>query len=537
MSTSSARLTLRPGARVALAIATLVFVAWWPYRHVPSLSYCGMDAPVMVEQTRQGADLWNVFGREARKGIEPDVAFYRPLTAFSFALDNSLQGATPDGFHRTDLMLHVLLVLLVAALGRAFALPLWLALAAAIAYALHPLLIEVVPAPERRGDMLAVLALLLCSWGWLRAQASRRWWLLVVAAAGLAPLAKETGFVVPLVLASLVGSGRWWFRLAVGLACMVPAAVARSVVLGGVGGYGSLELSWRALPNSLVTLFDPAELLTARGDLILVAAIVAAAVWCLVRKPTAALVWAVTFTASTLALALVARGVAPWYLYPPVAAVVLGLAAMWHQSGRWARVPVAVVAVLLLLSAPIGGRYPEWSESSRLMEQWLDAVSTVAKESNGEPFLVAGVPRSISLRPTPRFRTRSAAVFNDHGLRSGTTLRLNGPGLVDLEPAAFVDVRELGAQYSLTAELELLGTLRLRAQGPVSLAPPVRWGSAGREAWRVKRGLSQPDALVSVEALADGSLRLSDIRAPLWLWNGEVLQLAPTPGSPGSTEP
>ncbi len=80
----------------------------------------------------------------AEDTIEGSTGYYRPITYISFALDRALWGTNPTGFHLTNLILHMAVVLLlyrvIAALFRREN----LALIAALLFSLHPLTVETV---------------------------------------------------------------------------------------------------------------------------------------------------------------------------------------------------------------------------------------------------------------------------------------------------------------------------------------------------------------------------------------------------------
>jgi hypothetical protein len=108
---------------------------------------------------------------------------WHPLTWLSLMLDWQLQGPEPEGFHRTNLLLHaanavlllLLLLRLTGRLGRS-------ALVAAF-FALHPLHVESVAWAAERKDVLSTLFWLLTLWayvGWVARPGWPRYLLLLV---------------------------------------------------------------------------------------------------------------------------------------------------------------------------------------------------------------------------------------------------------------------------------------------------------------------------------------------------------------------
>lgn len=129
-----------------------------------------------------------------------------PATWLSFQLDATLFGPGPTGFHRTNLLLHLLVVLLVFALARRLGLASAPAMLAAALFGAHPLNVEAVAWVTGRKDLLMTAFLLGAAMAWLSVSPRRRQLgggLLAV----LAMMAKPAAVVAPLLLA-LVGCRR-----------------------------------------------------------------------------------------------------------------------------------------------------------------------------------------------------------------------------------------------------------------------------------------------------------------------------------------
>ncbi|GAM08030.1 transmembrane and TPR repeat-containing protein F38B6.6 [Geobacter sp. OR-1] len=76
--------------------------------------------------------------------IEDSTGYYRPVTYISFALDRAVWGGNPTGYHITNLVLHMVAVLLFYAVTAALFKKECLALVAALIFALHPMAGETV---------------------------------------------------------------------------------------------------------------------------------------------------------------------------------------------------------------------------------------------------------------------------------------------------------------------------------------------------------------------------------------------------------
>ncbi len=231
-----------------LAIALLV------YRQVIGMPLIGFDSYPLIAAARVQslADLWGIFSEELMDGRYTDGRFYRPVTHATFALDHALHGLSPRGYHLTDLALLAVCATAVAAagvrlLGNGFRAA---ALLAAGLVLLHPLVMEVVPAPPRRADVLALLfgAFLLASAP--RPGERSRVVLSALLAAG-AVGAKETGALSPFLLLALLllEARRHAAPAGPAIVCALPAGAglaavlaARTLVLGGLGGHGESGL-------------------------------------------------------------------------------------------------------------------------------------------------------------------------------------------------------------------------------------------------------------------------------------------------------
>lgn len=143
------------------------------------------------------------------------MGHYQPLAWLSFALDHSLTGLEPRGFHRTNLVFHVANSLLVALLAfellrrgvrsEGGTLRLWFAsVAAALFFGVHPLRVESVAWATERRDVLSLFFLLLAVLSWLRRlEGGRRpwtWYGISLGACLLSLLSKAWAITLPAVL-------------------------------------------------------------------------------------------------------------------------------------------------------------------------------------------------------------------------------------------------------------------------------------------------------------------------------------------------
>src|SRR5439155_21053728 len=138
----------------------------------------------------------------------------RPIVNFSYALDRGAWGPGPFGFHVTNVLLDVVNVLLFFVLAtrlaedRARQTPTAagnvhvVALAAAVLFAIHPMMTEAVGYISGRSEVLCgtfFLAALLYARAWMNG-GPKMWWLLSAVSWVAAIASKEIGIVLPLVL-------------------------------------------------------------------------------------------------------------------------------------------------------------------------------------------------------------------------------------------------------------------------------------------------------------------------------------------------
>lgn len=120
-------------------------------------------------------------------------SYWRPVFSISLALDYSLWGLNPFGFHLTNILLHVINTVLLYLLGKKLQNSTSAGLFASLLFALHPIQAHAVNVVATRGDLLAALFSLIS----LHAFFSKRTIPFAIALM-LALLSKETSIVFPL---------------------------------------------------------------------------------------------------------------------------------------------------------------------------------------------------------------------------------------------------------------------------------------------------------------------------------------------------
>jgi hypothetical protein len=221
-----------PGGRVTRAawIAVLA-LAVLPYLNAIPAFWVGDDYNYVVPKTLETiVNFFNAVGRAA----------YRPTNWLTWALDYTLFGNAPPGWHLTSLALHVLNTTLVVLLLRELARAWWpdrparqvvVPFLTGAFFAVHPTHPETVTWTGGRADVAFAVGLFLGAWALARWRAGgrREPRLYLVAGLGvwLAIMGKEAGLVAPLALLLVdwampddffhrkdakilgVGTGRW----------------------------------------------------------------------------------------------------------------------------------------------------------------------------------------------------------------------------------------------------------------------------------------------------------------------------------------
>ncbi len=164
------------------------------------------------------------------------VANYQPLTLLSYALDYRLSGDDPNGYHATNLGLHLFNGLLVFWLVLLIGGRVWVACLTALLFGVHPLHVESVAWVSARKDVLYgffFLAALVSYVHYLRRPQARRYYYGSLVLFLFSLLSKATAVTLPLVLLLLDRyPGRTDRKLA--LADKIPFFVL-ALVFGGLG--------------------------------------------------------------------------------------------------------------------------------------------------------------------------------------------------------------------------------------------------------------------------------------------------------------
>jgi len=367
----------------------LVSTDWWPV--------------LSTNQVNNLSDFVRAFREPIGAGdphfIQQTARHYRPIAVLSDALDYKLYGLDfPAGWQLTNLLVHLGVTLGVYALGRALGLARWAATLAAAIFTLHPAIVGTVPAIARRHDTLSALFFLPCVVLLIRGQRVLPAILFV-----LSILSKETSLAaLPFVPLMLRAAGQPMRRSWVLVPSAIVAVGMRVLALGDLGGYGTatypsvaaVPIYWDKFARYFIDLFYPLPIrqgLMAALAIALLFACVAAVAMLLPDKERflvwLGLAWVFFFGAFYAGLKVYAGS---WYLYFPLIAASIAIAAM-VQGGLKRRpepiawVPIGLAGVMIavvLVSSPLITPYPNWTETTVLMDDYLRRVDTCTEDGN-----------------------------------------------------------------------------------------------------------------------------------------------------------
>jgi len=185
---------------ICLLLVVVTLSVYWQVRNFEFVSY---DDPLYVDANRhvqKGLTLETVvWSFTDATGV---TNYWVPLTWLSILLDYELYGLNAGGYHLTNLLLHLLNVVLLFLLLRRMTGALWRSAFAAALFALHPLHVESVAWVTERKDVLSIffwLATLIAYSGYVRRPGLGRY-LMTLILFCLGMMAKPMLVTLPFVL-------------------------------------------------------------------------------------------------------------------------------------------------------------------------------------------------------------------------------------------------------------------------------------------------------------------------------------------------
>jgi hypothetical protein len=174
----------------------------------------------------------SLIGPDGPRRLGNEALAYRPLRYVSYRIDFLWGGGRAGAYHATNVLLHALVSVGVVDLARRFGATALVACIAGLAFALHPLGVEVAAYVAGRRDLLSTLFGLAALSFWTRERAVASTVFLLASVA-----AKESGllFLPLLALASRCGAGP---APGLGVRILLPASVAAIALPAAYGAVG-----------------------------------------------------------------------------------------------------------------------------------------------------------------------------------------------------------------------------------------------------------------------------------------------------------
>lgn len=394
----------RQAVLLALLLLAATLAVYWP---VPGFRFTGLDDPLYVTENP------HVLGGLSPQGVRWaltsfDAANWHPLTWLSLMLDASLGGEAPGFYHATNLVLHIVNVLLVFLTFDLYTRRRLRSAAVALLFAVHPLHVQSVAWVAERKDVLSTLfwfATLIAYAGYARRPSAARYAsVLGLFACGL--LAKPMLVTLPLVMLLLdvwplgraqgTGPARSprtpWRRLVVEklpMLAMAAVSSALTIVAQSRGGaVGSLEVYplWARAANAVVSYIDYLRQMVLPNDLAVMYAHPGTAIGA-VRVLVAAAVFAALTAAAVRGFRVRPYVTIGWLWYVVTLVPVIGLVQVGIQSraDRYTYIPLVGIFLAIVWLAADG--YEAWIAKVRARTKTGDAGARLARAG---AWLVAG---------------------------------------------------------------------------------------------------------------------------------------------------
>lgn len=220
----------RDGFRTStLPIIILVFISFLAYANAWPNALIWDDSVFALGNRLSGvtwADVGDFFTQDVWSTLGLDSGLYRPLLLTSVALDTFLFGQWKAGFHLVNILLHALCSVTVYGLIRhlliknkaPFEISSYIALLAAMVFAVHPIHTEVVNSIFNRSELLVTLSVAGGLWFFLPTVERKPWkaWSVLATIYLLAMLSRETGIMLPAITVTilwLTTPGSWQARM------------------------------------------------------------------------------------------------------------------------------------------------------------------------------------------------------------------------------------------------------------------------------------------------------------------------------------
>ncbi|MEI8226543.1 MAG: tetratricopeptide repeat protein [Bacteroidota bacterium] len=200
----------------------LVAITLLVYIKVVTLGFTRFDDSIFIIENQQyNKDLSNIFHSFGRGLFNPENdIYYRPVFLVDFILESRLFDQNPAGYHFTNLIFHVVCVVLLFFFFKAIGLRKVDSFFLSLIFALHPVLCQAVAWIPGRNDMILMIFFLAGVLISLKYVEHMTWYLLLFQGIALllALFTKETSVIIPVITLSFIiflkkASWRIWLPL------------------------------------------------------------------------------------------------------------------------------------------------------------------------------------------------------------------------------------------------------------------------------------------------------------------------------------
>lgn len=180
-------------------LVLLGVLAYWPVLRVP---FMWDDPQMIIANPHITAWTWdNLRHTFTHDVFNQGIPYFRPLQTLLNMVDYSFYGLRPWGYHLTNLLIHLLNIMVLFVVLEQNRFPRASAFWVAGAFAVHPIIVQELMVVAGRAELLSSLFVLLGLWGW--STGKRSGWGVSILCFPLAILSKEGGASLPFLLASV----------------------------------------------------------------------------------------------------------------------------------------------------------------------------------------------------------------------------------------------------------------------------------------------------------------------------------------------
>lgn len=195
-------------SRTSVAILILVLLTATVYFKSLFLDYTRLDDSIfIIENATYNSDPGNILVSFQRGLFNPTKdAYYRPVFLVDFILESRLFGTSPAGYHFTNLLFHLISVILLYIFLKKISIPPPDAFLLSAIFSVHPVLTQAVAWIPGRNDMLLMIFLMSSFLFLLRYLEKRDPLSLILQTLFLliALFTKETAIIVPVIMAAFL---------------------------------------------------------------------------------------------------------------------------------------------------------------------------------------------------------------------------------------------------------------------------------------------------------------------------------------------